>query len=123
VDHLSALQDYFDVLGIEDVSELTEGNRAPPLDDPQVFLGGMGLTFSYKDSPSSNYPVSSRCQQPSHTSPTMSNNQYPPLFCTLGNACFEIVDHLQRHQSLIVSLDQLRLYLQHDADLRSGADP
>jgi hypothetical protein len=133
VDHLSALQDYFDVLGIENVSELTEGNGAPPMDNPQVFLGGMGLTFSYKDSPSSIYPVSSHCQQPSITSPTsqrpslttltMSSNQHPPLFRALGNARFEIVDRLRRHRSLIVSLDQLRLYLQHDADLRGGADP
>ena len=53
----------------------------------------------------------------------MSTNQHPPLFRALGNARFKIVDHLRRHRSLIVSLDQLRLYLQHDADLRGGADP
>ena len=53
----------------------------------------------------------------------MSTNQHPPLFRALGNARFEIVDRLRRHRSLIVSLDQLRLYLQHDADLRGGADP
>ena len=85
VDHLSALQDYFDVLGIEDVSELTEGNGAPPMDNPQVFLGGMGLTFSYKDSPSSNYPVSSRHQQPSITSST---SQRPSVTVTFGPLSF-----------------------------------
>jgi len=123
VDHLPTLQDYFDVLGIEDVSELTEGNGAPPMDNPQVFLGGMGLTFSYKDSPSSRPPFSFNHQQPSLTLSNISSNQYPLLFHALGNAHFEIVDRLRCHHLLIVSLDQLRLYLQHNADLRGGADP
>lgn len=37
--HLNALPQYFELLGIENVSELAEGAGQPPSDDPQVFLG------------------------------------------------------------------------------------
>jgi hypothetical protein len=49
VDHLAALQEYFDVLDIGGVSELIEGNGLPPTDDPQVFLGSLGFRMSYID--------------------------------------------------------------------------
>jgi hypothetical protein len=41
VSHLHALQQYFDLLGIANISQLPEGEGKPPLDDPQTFIGNM----------------------------------------------------------------------------------
>jgi hypothetical protein len=45
VDHLDALKEYFNVLGIETVAELTAGIGEPPTDDPQVFLGHLSISI------------------------------------------------------------------------------
>jgi hypothetical protein len=41
---LQALVSYFEVLGINSVSELTTGKGKPPSSDPQVFLGAIQFT-------------------------------------------------------------------------------
>ncbi|KAF8222010.1 hypothetical protein L208DRAFT_1526286, partial [Tricholoma matsutake] len=41
VSHLHALQQYFELLGITNVSHLGEGKGKPPLDDPQTFIGNV----------------------------------------------------------------------------------
>lgn len=38
IQHLGAVTDYLQVLGIEKVSELPVGKAKPPTDDPQTFL-------------------------------------------------------------------------------------
>lgn len=43
VNHLNALQLYFDLLGIENISQLPEGKGKPPSDDPQTFIGNIGM--------------------------------------------------------------------------------
>ena len=41
ITHLQALTDYFDLLGISQVSQLPKGHGMPPPDDPQIFLGSI----------------------------------------------------------------------------------
>ncbi|KAG1810837.1 uncharacterized protein BJ212DRAFT_1483964 [Suillus subaureus] len=41
----------------------------------------------------------------------------------MGNGCFMLPDHYHPNISLILTLNQIQLYLQHDADLHGGADP
>ncbi|KAG1853592.1 hypothetical protein C8R48DRAFT_639362 [Suillus tomentosus] len=125
VDHLAALQEYFDVLDIEHVSELTEGNGLPPTDNLQVFLGYLGLGPDYI---TSNLPSnSSTTPQPQRSSQrppsTMSNPNPAPLFRTLGNGRFAMPDRYRPGVTLLLTLDQIKLYLQHDADLRGGIEP
>jgi hypothetical protein len=43
VSHLDAIAEYFDLLGISTVNELTDGRGTPPRDGPQIFLGGLTL--------------------------------------------------------------------------------
>ena len=45
VSHLHALQQYFDLLGIANISQLAEGRGKLPLDDPQTFIGNMEAGF------------------------------------------------------------------------------
>ncbi|KAG1897254.1 uncharacterized protein F5891DRAFT_1192199 [Suillus fuscotomentosus] len=125
VDHLAMLQEYFDVLDIEHVSELTEGNGLPPTDNPQVFLGhlGLGLDYITPTSPS-NSSTTPQLQCSSQRQPsTMSNPNPAPLFRTLGNGRFAMPDRYRPGVTLLLTLDQIKLYLQHDADLRGGIEP
>jgi hypothetical protein len=41
VSHLNALQQYFELLGIANISHLAEGKGKPPSDDPQTFIGNL----------------------------------------------------------------------------------
>ena len=43
VNHLNALQLYFDLLGIGNISQLLEGKGKLPSDDPQTFIGNIGM--------------------------------------------------------------------------------
>ncbi|KAJ3505227.1 hypothetical protein NLJ89_g7527 [Agrocybe chaxingu] len=43
--HLDALRAYFDVMGVQNIEELSEGTGNPPDDDLQIFLGCLGLNF------------------------------------------------------------------------------
>jgi hypothetical protein len=43
VSHLTALQQYFDLLGIESISQLPNG-KGQPLDDPQTYVGNIRLS-------------------------------------------------------------------------------
>ncbi|KAG0698651.1 hypothetical protein DFH29DRAFT_877877 [Suillus ampliporus] len=69
VDHLGALREYLDVLGVDDISDLTDSNEVA------------------------------------------------------NNGTFVMSDRYRPGVSLAITLDQLRLYLQYDADLRSGTSP
>ncbi|KAG1723260.1 hypothetical protein EDD22DRAFT_853985 [Suillus occidentalis] len=51
---------------------------------------------------------------------TNTNN---PLFRALGNGHFAMPDKYRPGVTFILTLDQIRLYLQHDADLRGGVNP
>ncbi|KAG2118349.1 hypothetical protein BD769DRAFT_1672308 [Suillus cothurnatus] len=53
----------------------------------------------------------------------MSMTNITPLFRTLGNNRFALPDRYRSGVKLTLTLDQVRLYLQHDADLRGGVDP
>jgi hypothetical protein len=122
VDHLATLQEYFDVLDIEGVSELTDGTGSPPADNLQVFLGSLGLLLQYIE-PTVNPHLLSTLDQ--HLSPlltisNMNNNTSTPLFCTLGNGRFAMPDKYRPGMTLLITLDQICLYLQHDTDLRGG---
>jgi hypothetical protein len=124
VDHLAALQEYFDILDVGGVSELIEGDGLPPTDNPQVFLGSLGLRMTYIDpltDPRTSTPTSplpSPPQQPMSSIPPST-----PLFQAQDNGTFVMADRYRQGVSLSITLDQLRLYLQYDADLRSGAAP
>ncbi|KAG1846579.1 hypothetical protein DFJ58DRAFT_730468 [Suillus subalutaceus] len=53
---------------------------------------------------------------------TPNTNSVPaPLLRPLGNERFVLTDPYRRNVTLLLTLDQIRLYLQHDADLRGGA--
>lgn len=43
VSHLPAMKAYFEALGIDGVAQLPLGQGKPPADDPQVYLGNIGL--------------------------------------------------------------------------------
>ena len=49
--HLQALETYLELMGVENASKLPAGKGKPPLDDPQVFLGGLSICSS-PESPS-----------------------------------------------------------------------
>ena len=42
--HLPKLNDYFDLIGVKDVSGLPAGKGRPPWEDPQIFLGALSLS-------------------------------------------------------------------------------
>ncbi|KAG1878893.1 hypothetical protein F4604DRAFT_578674 [Suillus subluteus] len=53
---------------------------------------------------------------------TPNTNSVPaPLLRPLGNERFVLTDPYRPNVTLLLTLDQIRLYLQHDADLRGGA--
>ncbi|KAG0692312.1 hypothetical protein DFH29DRAFT_1008896 [Suillus ampliporus] len=128
VNHLGALRDYLDVLGVDDISDLTDGNEVSVSPDvsnanSHVLLGAMGLGWpdhisqphrSSSPSTSTSHPTSTN-QQP------MSSNPLPtPLFRVQNNGTFVMTDRYRPGISLAITLDQLHLYLQYDADLCSG---
>ncbi|KAG2061434.1 hypothetical protein BDR06DRAFT_1041455 [Suillus hirtellus] len=53
----------------------------------------------------------------------MSTPNPAPLFRTLGNGRFAMPDQYRPGVTLLLTLDQIKLYLQHDADLRGGIEP
>ncbi|GJE97660.1 polyprotein [Phanerochaete sordida] len=61
VAHLSALQDYFEALGITKLSELPLGTAVPP-EDPEIFVGAIGQIFASARP----YMVAVRLALPSH---------------------------------------------------------
>jgi hypothetical protein len=66
IEHLNALSAYFEVMGIEKITDLPRGTGKPPIQDPQIFVGSISLSvphFSYKTS------TSPRCFLPSVTPP------------------------------------------------------
>ncbi len=46
ISDLQALSAYFDLLGIDKVSDLPKGNGTPPHDDPQIYLGAIASDVS-----------------------------------------------------------------------------
>ena len=53
IEHLNALLAYFEVMGIEKITDLPQGTGKPPVHDPQIFIGSLSLSsphFSYKTS-------------------------------------------------------------------------
>jgi hypothetical protein len=124
VDHLGALQDYFNVLGVETVADLADGNFAPTVEHYHVFIGGMGMQKDYYKTPTRRRNHATN-RLPSQTmSSANSNPTLPaPLLHSVGNGRFMLPDHYRPTITMILTLDQIRLYLQHDTDLHGGADP
>jgi hypothetical protein len=131
VDHLDTLRDYLDVLDVDDVSDLTDNSRTseslPQLShdvsdaDSHVFLGTMGLGWHdhISQPPSSSSPSSTST---SHL-PMSPGSPTTPLFRAQGDVLFVLVDRYRPGTSVAITLDQLRMYLQYDADLRGGTPP
>ena len=46
IKHLQALSDYFELLGIQNISELPKGKGSLPQEDPQIFLGSVSMSMS-----------------------------------------------------------------------------
>ncbi|KAG1738620.1 uncharacterized protein EDB91DRAFT_1249145 [Suillus paluster] len=125
VSDLSALKDYFTVLGIEDVSELEEGTGNLPAGDSQVSVGHLDLD----DSAYKNPVVNSSSAVPSLSFTT--NNTLllftcqiiepamAPLLTHIGAQCFTLPSGLG-DGDLMVVLNMVRAYLEHDTHLRSG---
>jgi hypothetical protein len=44
IQHLQALNSYFEILGIQNISELPKGKGSPPREDPQIFLGAISMS-------------------------------------------------------------------------------
>jgi hypothetical protein len=112
VDHLAALQEYFDVLDIEDASQLTEGNGLPPTDNPQVFLGCLDYDLGYKllapIPPSTSLCPSNCLHSVLPCSPiNMSMTQPAPLFHVLGDGRFAMPDRYRPGVTLTLILDQI----------------
>ncbi|KAG1873791.1 hypothetical protein F4604DRAFT_1925370 [Suillus subluteus] len=125
VDHLGALQDYFDVLGIGTIADLTGGNEALSVEHYHVFLGGMGLSEDYFKTPAQHDYFPSTSFRPSHPmSSTPRTIPIPiPMLVPAGIERFILPDRYNPNVTLLVGLDQLWMYLQHDTDLCGGATP
>ncbi|KAG1787113.1 uncharacterized protein HD556DRAFT_1503705 [Suillus plorans] len=129
VDHLGALRDYLDVLGIDDISGLTDGNEVSVSTDvsnidSHVFLGAMGLGWpDHISRPHNPSPPSTSTSPATSSTKTMSSNPLPTPLFRAQNGVFIMADRYRPGVSLAITLDQLRLYLQYDADLRSGTAP
>jgi hypothetical protein len=95
----------------------------PPTDNPQVFLGCLGLGLDYITSTSPSNPCTTLQLQCSSQPSTMSTPNPALLFRTLGNGCFAMPDQYRPGVTLLLTLDQIKLYLQHDADLQGGIEP
>jgi hypothetical protein len=95
----------------------------PPTDNPQVFLGCLGLGLDYITSTSPSNPCTTLQLQCSSQPSTMSTPNPAPLFRTLGNGRFAMPDRYRPGVTLLLTLDQIKLYLQHDADLQGGIKP
>ena len=46
IKHLQALSDYFELLGIQNISELPKGKGSPSQEDLQIFLGSVSMSMS-----------------------------------------------------------------------------
>lgn len=53
ISHLMALQQYFDILGTERISQLSKGKQKPPSDDPQTYIGNIEPRFQVRHKRSS----------------------------------------------------------------------
>jgi hypothetical protein len=116
VEKLDALKDYFNVLGISNVSELGEGKGKPPTDDPQVFLGHLTLDLSIP----TNTPAPSLPQLSTLPNPTIII--MAPLFRNFrvaGQNPFALAN-VNGDPTMTVTGDMLRLHLAYDAALRGG---
>lgn len=69
VAHVRALKDYFEVLGINNISELRDGSGQPPLDDPQVFLGAIDIPDMSEEAPQYKKPARRRRRRPQRKGP------------------------------------------------------
>jgi hypothetical protein len=129
VEKLEVLKDYFNVLGVTNVSELGEGEGKPPTNDPQVFLGHLTL-----QSPTYKNPIpSSRSWFPTlfaasiislvcrliTASRAYLTNIMAPLFRPAGQNQFTLV-HADGDKTLVITGDMVRLHLAYDAALRGG---
>ncbi|KAG2041132.1 hypothetical protein BDR03DRAFT_947106 [Suillus americanus] len=80
-----------------------------------------------------NFKTPTRQENPSSTStrqspcpmstPNNANSAPAPLLRPLGNGCFVLPDRFRPNVTLLLTFDQISLYLQHDAELRGGAAP
>ena len=76
VQHLQALDNYMELLGVRSIADLSKGKGKPPLEDPQIFLGTLQLSPSTDVS----FPALTRLQNsppipPVSPSPTTYNRQ------------------------------------------------
>jgi len=129
VAELDALKDYFLVLGIDNVSELGEGARNPPKEGSQVTIGHLSLAnVGYKESAR----TSSNPKTPYITTTHESQDNFITCIAhaTLPTTMAPILTYIRARRytlpnglgygDLMVMLDMLHAYLEHDAHLRSG---
>ncbi|KAG1874103.1 hypothetical protein C8R48DRAFT_769482 [Suillus tomentosus] len=127
VAELDALKDYFSVLGINDVSELGEGAGNPPNEGSQVTVGHLSLaSVGYKEPIS----VSSTSKNPfiqtthnflydfiTRAARTTLPTTMAPILTRIRARRFTLPNGLG-DGDLMVVLNMLRVYLEHDAHLR-----
>jgi hypothetical protein len=129
VAELDPLKDYFLVLGIDNVSELGEGARNPPKEGSQVTIGHLSLAnVGYKESacassnPKTPYITTTHKSQDdfitcvAHTTPPTT---MAPILTHIGAHCYTLPNGLS-DGDLMVMLNMLHAYLEHNAHLRSG---
>ncbi|KAG1849980.1 hypothetical protein F4604DRAFT_1809750 [Suillus subluteus] len=108
---------------IETIADLAGSNEVPSVEHHHVFFGDMDLSEdSFKTTARQENPSSPSTRQSSRPMPN-TNSAPAPLLRPLGNGYFVIPDRYRPNVTLLLTLDQICLYLQHDADLRGGAAP
>jgi hypothetical protein len=121
VEHLDTLKDYFNVVGIDSISELTTGNGDAPVDDPQVFSGHVFISDEYFNDANSQNPQDNPPLAPSSSifhKPTLSLCLFimAPLFQRINDKRFTLVNGgISGGDIILITADQARAYLEYDA--------
>jgi hypothetical protein len=131
VEKLDALAEYFQLLGVENVSELGDGSGRTQTSDPQVFLGHLFSDQSTEDiRPGVDSPRSPLIPVPNDPRPNifgLSSSPHlfllmAPLLRRAGFRRFIVPSPLGTagDNDLVVLADTVRMYLEYDGYLRAG---
>lgn len=115
IEHLNALAQYFEALGIDNVSNLLPGTASNVPTDAQILLGT--LSFLPIKNPTS--LLTSHSFHPPVLSP-MSNTALTHLYLSRIADHFVLVDPDNKENILRITCEQLRAYIDHDSRIRRG---
>ncbi|KAG6913399.1 hypothetical protein DXG01_007104 [Tephrocybe rancida] len=110
VNELNLLEPYLELVGIETISELIDGNGEPPHDDPQIYLGHLKSTHNISDEEGAQPVPSSSNIPPPITTLSLCGINYPTMSGSNNNGRperhpFVTIDHNSKIMRMLVNYD------------------